>query len=97
MDIHEFLKPVVLIFGTIIVSALAQTGFALWRAHSGDYRLNRERMSSWLDPLRGTSATHYDGVRDFRVRAGLAIDTRTNQWVEQGTLSEESLDSVLRR
>lgn len=92
-----FLKPVILIAGGVVVAALLQAGWALLRAPAGEYRLNKQRIPFLLAPLRGTILTQYDGVRDFRSRAGLAVNRRTNEWVDQGTLSEEALDSVLRR
>jgi hypothetical protein len=65
-----------------------------WRDRS-EYIRNQERSPSLDAVVRGEVPTFFDGIRDERVTAGLAIDTKNNTWVEQGKLSEEAVSSVL--
>lgn len=84
-----------LVVGTII-AALINLLMRLWRADRNEYDANREAVPTWGALFTGRVNTRVGGVRNFRLRAGLAVDTNTNTWVEQGRLSEEALDSVLR-
>jgi len=68
----------------------------VYRTDRGEYARNRDRSPSVWKVLRGETPTFYDGVRDERVAAGIARDVKTNQWVEQGKLSEEAISNVLR-
>jgi hypothetical protein len=60
-----------------------------------DYIRNRDRSRSFRNVIRGEVSSFYDGTRDERVSAGIAIDTNKNEWAEQGKLSEEAISSVL--
>jgi hypothetical protein len=66
-----------------------------------EYDRNRNRVAQGASGLRtilrGEVPTKYDGVRDDKVAAGVAIDLRTNRWREQGRLSDEALRDVLAR
>lgn len=61
-----------------------------------EYVRNQERSPSLRAIIRGEAPTLFDGARDERVMAGLAVDTNKNVWVEQGKLSEEAVSSVIR-
>jgi len=80
--------------------ALMTVTFKLYRAYRtdrrGEYAKNRARTPSLGAVVRGEAPGFYDGVRDERLAAGIAVDTKTNRWVEQGRLSEEAITSVLR-
>jgi hypothetical protein len=80
--------------------ALMIITYRLYRAYRTDrrseYAKNRARSPSLSAVARGAAPSFYDGVRDERVAAGIAVNTKTNEWVEQGRLSEEAISSVLR-
>ncbi len=84
----------VLVFGVISVVALA-LAFRVWRSGDDAYRRNRDRTPSILAAMRDEVRTRTGGARDYQVAAGLAVDLRTNQWVEQGRLSGEAISEVL--
>jgi|SRR5260370_39304395 len=67
----------------------------LYRTDRAEYVRNQLRSRSTGAVVRGEATSFYDGVRDERVAAGIAINTKTNQWVEQGKLSEEAVASLL--
>lgn len=75
-------------------------GIVTWRLFNGDkadYERNRLRHKTYFSPILGTVNSTHEGNRDYRVAAGLAVDLRKNQWVAQGRLSEEAIDSVLNK
>lgn len=90
------IKAIVLGVGAVIALAFFNIAFRLLRSDKGEYDLNRKRSGDWSSPFSGRVKTCHDGQRDYRVRAGLAIDKQTNTWVEQGILSDDAVDAVLR-
>jgi hypothetical protein len=86
----------------VAASLLIFLGFRILRVayliFAGDlnvYQRNRGRVRSFKAVYRGKVPTKYDGTRDDLVAAGVAIDTSTNTWVEQGRLSDEALQDAL--
>ena len=97
MEWLALIKAVVLVVGGIFAISLFALFWKLIKADGSEYSCNMKRSGNILDPLLGNLKTfHEGGNRDYRVRAGLAVDTKTNQWKEQGTLSEEAVDAILR-
>ena len=89
---------------TVILIPLAITFFfvayRLTKAYLRDrseYVKNKSRCVSPMAVIRGEAPTFFDGIRDERVVAGVAVDMKSNQWVEQGRLSQEALSGVLNR
>lgn len=87
----------------IVLAPLAATMFIVgWKllhiyfTDRSEYVRNRERSRTFWEVLRGSAPSYYDGIRDERVSAGVAIDTQKNIWVEQGKLSDEALSNILR-
>lgn len=80
--------------GLLAVACFLVGNRILW-SDSCEYRKNRQRTKSLYHVIRGELPTQFEGGRDYRVRAGLAVDRKRNVWVEQGILSEEALDAVL--
>lgn len=78
----------------IVAFAMLLSAIRLWRGNKSEYERNRSRIGSIADTIKGDVPTDFDGVRDYRVAAGLAIDTRTGKWKEQGRLSEEAISST---
>jgi hypothetical protein len=75
----------------IVGLSIISVGIRLMLASRSDYDRNRERSPKPMDPIRGTLSVNHDGVRDFRVAAGLGVNLRDNTWVEQAKLSDEAL------
>lgn len=69
----------------------------LLRGDLAEYERNRSRTPSFLAALSGKIPTAHEGVRDFRVSAGIAIDLKTGTWIEQGRLSDEAIAAATRR
>lgn len=72
-------------------------GILVLRGDRNEYDRNRNRVRSIGQILHGDIPTKYDGTRDDKVAAGIAIDLRTNEWREQGRLSDEALRDALAR
>lgn len=70
--------------------------YKLATADEHEYRLNQSRSGNWKNPWLGNLSTFHEGNRDERVYSSLTVDLKTNQWREQGRLSEESIDTVVR-
>jgi hypothetical protein len=93
----DLLAGIAIVVGSMTSIALILFGIRLWRADKISYLRNYERSKNKLtDVFRGTLTTKHNGTRDHAMQAGLAV-TKNNEWSEQGTLSEEALDSVLSR
>jgi hypothetical protein len=75
--------------------AIAYKLLRLYRTDRVEYVRNQQRSESTASVIRGDAKSFYDGVRDERVAAGIAVDTKKNEWVEQGKLSEEAVASLL--
>ena len=68
------------------------------RGNRSEYERNRQRLgSSVVTAIRGEVPTVSDGTRDYRVAAGIAVDRKKNEWVEQGRLSSEAIAGALRQ
>lgn len=89
-------QAIVLFFGLLLSLAFFRIAIKLLLADKSEYEMNRKLSGNWKNPFIGGVPTCHDGQRDYRVRAGLARDTKTNRWVEQGILSDEAVDAVLR-
>lgn len=88
------------LFGASILLGicLIRFGFIVFRGNRNEYNRNRSRLgNSVLRVIRGDIPTKYDGTRDDKVAAGVAIDLRNNEWREQGRLSDEALRDALAR
>ncbi len=77
-----------IIFGAIALKLLFTT--------SHNYNKIHKISGSLGSVLKGSTPTYHNGYRDHRKKAGLAINLRTNEWIEQGTLSDDSLDTIFR-
>jgi hypothetical protein len=86
-----FLVPLAFLF-----LALGYRLLKVYRTDRTEYMRNQLRNVSLAAAIRGEASSFYDGVRDERVSAGIAVDTKRNEWVEQGKLSEEAISNVLR-
>jgi len=83
------------ILGIIGITSFA-VAMKILASDSNDYNRNMRKTGGLKNPLRGTIATCCEGNgRDHNISAGLAIDKRTNTWVEQGKLSDEAIDAIL--
>jgi hypothetical protein len=87
--------------GLVIAGGLTLVFFVLgWRVAFGnatEYERNRRRAKNIKQTFLGKVPPVFDGTRDARISAGLAVDRKTNQWIEQGRLSDEAVASALRR
>lgn len=89
--VWAFVVSIGLVFGL----SLMHVGRRLLRGDANEYRRNQSRVRSLKNVIRGEVPNRYDGTRDDRVAAGIAVDLKTNRWVEQGRLSDEALQDVL--
>ena len=71
-------------------------GILLLRADKGTYEVNRDRTGSMFNVLSGKVKTKRGEFRDFRVQAGVAVDSKSNRWEEQGILSDDAVDGVFK-
>ncbi|CAK0750845.1 hypothetical protein CCP2SC5_1710004 [Azospirillaceae bacterium] len=92
--IHDLINGFVLVIGGSMGFACFIVAYRLMKGDPIEYERNRQRTKSFSAALHGRLSPYFEGKRDYRVAAGLAIDRRTNTWVEQGRLSDEALASV---
>ena len=92
----EFIEGIILVAGGTFSLVLFLLGLNFLRADKNAYDMNRELTGGFFKALFGRTKTFHEGTRDYRVKAGLAVYIRKNEWVEQGTLSNESISSILR-
>lgn len=95
LDLLKGITALVVLPVTLALFALTWRLIRVYWTDRSEYQRNQARSPSLLTVLRGEAPTFYDGVRDERVGAGVARDTKTNKWVEQGKLSEEAVSNVL--
>ena len=79
--------------GALVCGLLA---WRIWRGNRHEYDRNRLRTGSLRNAIRGEISTVFDGTRDYRVSAGVAVDKKKNEWVEQGRLSPEAITAAVR-
>ena len=79
----------ILAFGFAVLALRVATG------NKTEYERNRRRAGNLMRTIRGEIPSAFDGTRDARVSAGLAI--KNNVWIEQGRLSNDAVASALRR
>jgi len=94
----DFLRGIAVLILIPIAFTFLAGAFKLlhvYRTDRTEYLRNQMRATTPLAVMRGETNSFYDGVRDERVSAGIAIDGRNNRWVEQGKLSEEAVSAVL--
>lgn len=83
-----------LLTGSIAIACVVFL-YRLIFGNRGEYERNRKRAGNFLQSLKGQVPPVFDGTRDSRVSAGIAV--RNNEWIEQGKLSAEAVASSLRR
>lgn len=96
---HDLSRGLATLFLLPTAALFILIGLRLWRVYLTDrseYIRNQERSVSPRTVIRGGALSFFDSARDERVSAGIAVDTKTNEWVEQGKLSEEAIFNVLR-
>jgi hypothetical protein len=93
----DFIRGVVLLLTGVATVNLAILALKVFRGDPAEYERNRTRTVSWRNIWRGQVPTAVDGARDYLVASGLAVDRRTNEWIEQGRLSAEAISATLRK
>ncbi|MFO1080358.1 MAG: hypothetical protein U1E23_07020 [Reyranellaceae bacterium] len=93
---QEVIRAFVIAGGLTLAFVFVRIGVAILRADRSTYARNRLRTRTTGDAIKGDVSPNYDGARDYQVAAGIAIDRRRNQWIEQGKLSNEAVANVLR-
>ncbi|WP_156912191.1 hypothetical protein [Citrifermentans bremense] len=89
-------KAVILLVGGVMAIYCFSLARMVRKADPNEYRNAKNLSGSLSQVLRGKVTLYHDGVRDSRVKAGLAIDKRRNKWVPHGALSRESIESVFK-
>jgi hypothetical protein len=92
----EILRDAILLLSGAGAVSCALVAWRIWRGNALEYERNRRRVGSLRNAIRGEIPTVFDGTRDYRVSAGVGVDTKTNQRTEQGRLSAEAISSALR-
>ena len=92
----EALRDAILLLSGAGAITCALIAWRVWRGNPLEYERNRHRIGSLRRAIRGEVPTVFDGTRDYRVAAGVAVDKKTNEWTEQGRLSAEAISAALR-
>jgi hypothetical protein len=93
----ELTKSLILLIGGFGSIVFLWVGIKLLFVDRSEYKRNRERSPNLIKVLLGEVETNYDDRRDHRVKAGLAFDEKNNEWIEQGALSKEAIDSMFNK
>jgi hypothetical protein len=91
----ELLAVIVGIFAAVLATCVAFVTIRIAFGDRQEFEANRRRIRNIGKTVRGEVSPIYDGVTDYRVRAGLAYDKKKNIWIEQGTLSDEAIEAIL--
>lgn len=79
-----------------ISTILFIAGIKIIFADKSIYKANFKATGGFVNPIKGTVSSFREGGRDHRVCAGLGYDIRNQCLIEQGALSDESVESILR-
>ena len=90
----ELLISIFLFVVAVAAMCFFRVGIKILRANPTAYETNRSLSPSVRGAMKGDVASFNNGNRDYRVAAGIALDTKTNTWREQGKLSAEAIDEV---
>lgn len=96
MDFILIVKCIGVVF-FLVVATVSLLLILRIQSRPNAYNANKARTGGWLKPILGRVNTFHNGYRDFSVHAGIAVDKKTNSWVEQGALSDGAVDAVLKR
>ncbi len=96
MDWNQLAQALIILLGGIISCSLVFLGIRLFFADKTEYEINKKITKSIQHPIKGKLNTSHNGDRSYRISAGIAINTKSNTWVNQGKLSEEAIDNVFR-
>lgn len=94
--IIELPKLAVALFLSFIAIVFLINAIKLFHADESIYKQNNKASNSFKDVLKGTVPTKKDGVRSHKVVAGIAYDLKNKKVISQGTLSNESIENLLR-
>ncbi len=83
----NYLLPFLVLFLAISAVILFRLGVTILKSDPTEYKLNREITKS---PFKGV----VNPRKDSRAQAGMIINKK-NEWVEQGRISDEAIDSIL--
>lgn len=81
----------------VVALYLFRVAVKLLLGNPAEYERNRLRSGGFKGAMRGQVPTALNGTRDYRVAAGLAVETDSGTWIEQGRLSDEAILASLRR
>jgi hypothetical protein len=96
-NMGDIIHAIALVISGVACIACASMLYRILAGNKTGYDTNRKRVGKFLNNLCGKVPPVSDGTRDSRVSAGVAIDVRRNEWVEQGKLTREAVTAVLRR
>lgn len=91
----ELMKALAIAACAIVFLRSGMLAFRLLKGDLNSYEHNRIRTGSLRQAVFGEVPTEFDGRRDYRVAAGIALNRKTNTWVEQGRLSVEAIQATL--
>lgn len=83
--------------GAVFLIGCVTVAFKVWRGDHVEYSRNRQRSTSLKAALRGEVPSLFDGNKNYRVAAGIVVDEETNEWKENGRLSEEAVSSTTQK
>lgn len=81
--------------GSVLFFIFLSLAYKTLKADKSVYRQINLEAGSFLDALRGSTFAS-SGSSSCRIREGLAIDTKSMKVVPQGTLSDDTLNSLLK-
>lgn len=85
---------IVLLLGSVGISFL-RLSFLLAKSDLTIYERCRSRTAGFMRAARGQVYPKSDLNRDHRYALGITINQKTNEWVDQGKLSDEAISELI--
>lgn len=96
LEVMELVKWMTVLGLSFVSIVLFVGGVKVIFANKANYRLNQQATGGIVNALKGNIPTFKDGRRSHKVCAGLVYNVRKRKLIEQGTLSDEAINSVLK-
>ena len=80
----------------VVAMFFISVGIQVLTADRVAYRSCQALTKNVKKPVLGMISTYGEGSRDYRVAAGMLWDRKSKRVIDQGKLSNESIDSLFR-
>jgi hypothetical protein len=97
MTVLEIFEAIGTFFVGMVVIKLLVMALRIYTSDKNTYKRNNRLSGGVMSTLRGGVNPRSEQDYDYITQKGLARNIDTNQWVEQGALSDYAVHSILRK